>query len=384
MDIIDLQTVRTTLIDLGVFITAIVVFYRNQDLDGVFEFTIFTALILLNGILMNVPSTMTIWLSLLANISLLLAFICCFSSVSKLLMTEPKMQSFYWVIGGYLIFAVLHLFIEFPTITRILGTVFISCYICYRAILLIMKNSTHNVLSPSENYLVVIFSLLFLSFVFRLLVFLFPNFISSNINLISIVALSSLFLFLSFGLLLLIFEVISKKLIHLSEKDFLAGINNRRGFFKELKANKNEECAPYLLAIMDVDHFKKVNDEFGHGGGDFVIKFISDSLVALLSKEDIVGRFGGEEFCILLNNKDDMALERLENIRSYFADEAVTYHSENIKFTVSFGCVKTNLIFEELIHKLLSFADQALYKAKATGRNRVVSFEELLKQNSAI
>ncbi len=159
----------------------------------------------------------------------------------------------------------------------------------------------------------------------------------------------------------------------LANRDFLTGSYNRRYFFDASKAivekniRKNQDIA---VATLDIDHFKRVNDTYGHDIGDVAIQ----EVVAVLNKNirisDLVARFGGEEFCVLLEDisfDDTKAL--FEKIRLNFQENEITIKDVTLKYTVSIGVAYGK---SKDINKMLKVSDEALYEAKESGRNRVV------------
>ena len=164
------------------------------------------------------------------------------------------------------------------------------------------------------------------------------------------------------------------KLISLSRIDGLTGLNNRRYWENQLdrsfKLNKREESNTCVIFI-DVDHFKKINDQYGHIVGDEVLQKISLLIEKTARETDICGRYGGEEFCILLpkTNKTEAKIlaERLrKNISS------ATLHSElEITGSVSIGIAEMSDDMSNY-SEWLTIADNALYKAKSNGRNQTV------------
>ncbi|MBT7286956.1 MAG: diguanylate cyclase, partial [Rhodospirillaceae bacterium] len=128
---------------------------------------------------------------------------------------------------------------------------------------------------------------------------------------------------------------------------------------------------PLSFAILDIDHFKAVNDTHGHGAGDEVIKTLSRILTSRLRRVDIVGRLGGEEFGVVLGNTPVIrAIGVMEDIRKAF--EATTQQAEGDAFKVTFSCGIAEFPDFASGSELSEAADQALYEAKNTGRNRVV------------
>jgi diguanylate cyclase (GGDEF)-like protein len=124
------------------------------------------------------------------------------------------------------------------------------------------------------------------------------------------------------------------------------------------------------FAMVDIDHFKHVNDTYGHPTGDQVIKSISRLLQQRLRKSDVVGRYGGEEFAIILpNTGEEQAVRLLDELRVGFSQ--VRHLSEGREFYVTFSAGIASCSNFAGANQLSNAADRALYKAKAQGRNRV-------------
>ncbi|MCX8021562.1 MAG: GGDEF domain-containing protein [Syntrophorhabdaceae bacterium] len=153
-------------------------------------------------------------------------------------------------------------------------------------------------------------------------------------------------------------------------KDHLTGILNRRAFEKALKREISfaiRHKLPLSLVIVDIDHFKKINDTYGHETGDLVLKRFAKTLEKYIREEDILGRIGGEEFVLLLPNTDvKHALYASERIRQKVERLKISGIKGNI--TASFGI--TELSPSDDMKSLLKRADDALYEAKRNGRNR--------------
>lgn len=169
-----------------------------------------------------------------------------------------------------------------------------------------------------------------------------------------------------------------EKLQYNASYDFLTKIFNRKTYFEiseeifELSKRQNE---PFSILLIDIDHFKRINDTYGHLIGDEVLKFVSSNISKLLRKSDILGRYGGEEFIVTLpNTKLDNAKTIAEKINKYIYDNHYVNETYNFQLSVSVGIaqIKKETNLTDLIHK----ADEALYKAKNSGRNRVVVYEE--------
>lgn len=158
--------------------------------------------------------------------------------------------------------------------------------------------------------------------------------------------------------------------------DFLTGIANRRHFIHELESEIRRSQRyelPFSFAMVDIDHFKKINDEHGHHAGDLVLQNFCLKCVNALRTSDIVGRLGGEEFGILMPMTDlHEAARVIERLRAEIDHSVMTDQGEKIHYTASFGLVSTSQLGEQqgMAH-LMKMADVALYTAKQQSRNRV-------------
>lgn len=162
---------------------------------------------------------------------------------------------------------------------------------------------------------------------------------------------------------------------NLALTDALTGLYNRRGLFEighiEFARTRRLE-RPFSLIMLDIDHFKPVNDRFGHPVGDQVLQFLASELRSTVRDTDIVGRYGGEEFAILLSGSNGKAaMDLAERLRA--AIEKTPFHvgEHQIRVTTSLGVAEYNDNSPNL-ETLVARADQALYVAKHQGRNRVV------------
>jgi diguanylate cyclase (GGDEF)-like protein len=157
-----------------------------------------------------------------------------------------------------------------------------------------------------------------------------------------------------------------------ANRDFLTGAFNRRYFFDAgtamLNANRRKGN-PIAVVMVDIDHFKKVNDTYGHEVGDMVIKESVNILHKSLRSHDLVARIGGEEFALLLESITEENTQMvLEKIRTTFEKSSIDIQSKKIQFTVSMGVYYGhNLDLEHAINK----ADEALYTSKKNGRNQI-------------
>lgn len=166
----------------------------------------------------------------------------------------------------------------------------------------------------------------------------------------------------------------SRQLELLAFTDPLTGLDNRRSMLRRLVAaisGARRHGRPLAAAMLDLDHFKTINDTHGHNIGDAVLIMVAQRLTARLRKEDVVGRLGGEEFLVLLPDTDDGAADAaVESLRHTVADTPMRVSGHDIVVTVSAGLATwTGEEAEELVRR----ADTALYAAKAAGRNAVRS-----------
>lgn len=162
-----------------------------------------------------------------------------------------------------------------------------------------------------------------------------------------------------------------EELEFLASRDSMTGIYNRRKFFElaSLLFEKTEENL--FISMIDIDHFKKINDTYGHDAGDIVIKTMAQLVSELLPSDGIFGRIGGEEFAILLENEKQEVLKLFENIKNNVANLQIEANSDTIRFTISNGIAQKNNQTNS-VDELLKAADEALYEAKGTGRNKVI------------
>ncbi|AGJ02140.1 Regulatory component of sensory transduction system [Rickettsia prowazekii str. Breinl] len=164
--------------------------------------------------------------------------------------------------------------------------------------------------------------------------------------------------------------------VNLAAKDGLTGLFNRRYFdihLKQMIEKANKENIKLYLLMCDIDNFKHVNDTYGHQAGDKVLTTVSRILKNTLRVTDLIARFGGEEFTILLTDIDiSKAIETAERVRVKieYMDFYIEGQIEPFKKTISIGV--TEYKKEESIESFIKRADKAMYEAKTTGKNKVV------------
>jgi diguanylate cyclase (GGDEF)-like protein len=156
----------------------------------------------------------------------------------------------------------------------------------------------------------------------------------------------------------------------LASRDALTGLSNRRDFVEQ--ASRRIQTSEWATVVLfDIDHFKWINDTYGHVTGDETLRQLAWTCASLLRPTDLLARWGGEEFILLLlSNEPSVTLQMVERLRSGIA--ALTVHSgrDRIRVTASFGvasCVGWSCVLDKLIEN----ADHAMYRAKHAGRNRI-------------
>ena len=171
-----------------------------------------------------------------------------------------------------------------------------------------------------------------------------------------------------------------RRLIEMATRDELTGLINRREFFT--LAHHEEERAKregHIVSVMmvDADYFKKINDTYGHAAGDDVLRNLADNCRSIFRKTDVVGRYGGEEFSVILPGAQvDMAKVIAERLRKAVEESVVKSDKGDITYTVSIG-IASDIGREVKIEEILDRADRALYTAKAQGRNRAIFDTEI-------
>jgi diguanylate cyclase (GGDEF)-like protein len=176
----------------------------------------------------------------------------------------------------------------------------------------------------------------------------------------------------------------------LAIRDSLTHVFVRRHFlerFAEELKRSVKFSIPLAVLMLDIDHFKRYNDEYGHIAGDATLKQVASILSLSLRKVDIVGRYGGEEFIVVIpETKKDGAIEICERIRSNIARNTFKIYNTETRVTASIGLalfepekmqgVSESAETEKFGYQLIQKADKALYQAKEEGRNQVVLLNE--------
>ena len=173
-----------------------------------------------------------------------------------------------------------------------------------------------------------------------------------------------------------------RQLLHMSRKDQLTSLNNRSAISDLLKAEierSRRYRQPLSVVMVDIDHFKRVNDRYGHDVGDKILAKIGSIFNHNLRQPDVVGRWGGEEFLVIAPNSDGEAAGKMAERMRQFIKEIPPVEMPEI-ITASFGVAE--LGSSQSRDQLIYTADMALYQAKNTGRDKVVIGEAVIPQES--
>lgn len=178
---------------------------------------------------------------------------------------------------------------------------------------------------------------------------------------------------LSFSLWFVLQALLLPRLSQAAQTDGLTRLMNRSAFMDaamDLLAEGEERGSSHVFAIMDVDHFKRINDTYGHDCGDVALVSVAAILATVMRSDDLVCRFGGEEFALLLATDEPAGRKVLERLRLQLEMSRVAYNGREIPVTVSIGAAATAECGYNLDY-LYTSADRCLYAAKQGGRNRV-------------
>ncbi|HEY6722826.1 MAG TPA: GGDEF domain-containing protein [Polyangiaceae bacterium] len=172
-------------------------------------------------------------------------------------------------------------------------------------------------------------------------------------------------------------EALLRRLYATSVTDSLTGAHNREHFDTQIEVElsyRRRHDTQLSIVLFDLDHFKQINDTFGHPGGDEVLKAVAASARTQLRTEDVFARYGGEEFAIILRGIDIKGARAMaDRLRVKVAELRVPHDGRQLRVTLSGGCAAASEL-ETVSHTaLLGLADRRLYAAKKAGRNRIVA-----------
>lgn len=167
-------------------------------------------------------------------------------------------------------------------------------------------------------------------------------------------------------------EMLNRELKYLASHDDLTKLYNRRTFAEKIQKDisqvQNYEAA---IGLFDIDHFKQINDQFGHPTGDYILKALANLVLKELKSGEYFARWGGEEFILYFpNSTKEAAFHRVEEIRELIANYEFAYQGERLKVTVSFGITHLAGIMPAALDRAYTRADKVMYEAKEAGRNQ--------------
>ena len=187
--------------------------------------------------------------------------------------------------------------------------------------------------------------------------------------------------------LLLRVHRVEQEMRSLASYDSLTGLLSRHAFFDNANnyvSLAQREHRPFSVMIIDLDHFKLINDRYGHPAGDAVLKLFADVTNSVARRSDIVGRLGGEEFAVVLPSTTAAeALEFSQRMHAAINKAVLTFNDSAIRYTASIGLTESETDSGDSVDDLLARADLALYQAKRSGRNQTVIYDPLLTQAAA-
>jgi diguanylate cyclase (GGDEF)-like protein len=172
-------------------------------------------------------------------------------------------------------------------------------------------------------------------------------------------------------------EELLHRLFESSTCDGLTGAYNRKHFDERLRAEiayAKRHNTDLALVLFDIDHFKRINDGHGHQAGDEVLRQVAKAAARRLRTEDVLARFGGEEFAVILRGTTELGAGLVaERLRAQIAALPAVVDGKPVPVTISAGCASLESCPEHSAHELVRMADRRLYQAKHRGRNRIVA-----------
>jgi len=188
----------------------------------------------------------------------------------------------------------------------------------------------------------------------------------------------------TFGFILMVHYRMAMELERIASVDALTGALNRRSL--ERRASRiaaRGDGQPVAVIMLDIDHFKLINDRYGHPAGDFVLQEVTQLARHQLREHDLFARMGGEEFCVILAESDEAtAIIIAERIRAACSQQPLIFNNTPIQFTLSAG-VSAAPVFGGALEELIGEADHALYHAKQSGRDRVEAWSRIAAHSQA-
>ena len=201
------------------------------------------------------------------------------------------------------------------------------------------------------------------------------SFVSNQVEAVTLLLTAMVQIWIAFSLIFMITSRYAKEILHLSMTDTLTGILNRSGLNSlgmRMLLRAEQKKTPMAVLVFDADHFKKINDRYGHLFGDEILRLLAQFSQNALRPNDLLARFGGEEFIAILDSvSQEDSILIAERLCRTIEKSDFKVEDTQIPCTVSIGISCTGLSDTYSLQALISSADQALYRAKQEGRNRV-------------
>lgn len=208
----------------------------------------------------------------------------------------------------------------------------------------------------------------------------------SNVQVATLLATSVAIIASTIAFVLMVRDRQQREALESARRDALTGVLTRRALFEELEALGRQQGRDFALMMVDIDHFKEINDRHGHLGGDAVLTQMGEMLLRITRSTDVAGRYGGEEFCVLLRdcNERDASSFASRLVRTVAGMPVQVPDGSDVKFTISVGYAGGKILEDTIstavrsstVREVLARADSALYEAKRSGRNRALGARE--------
>jgi diguanylate cyclase (GGDEF)-like protein len=209
---------------------------------------------------------------------------------------------------------------------------------------------------------------------------------SSDLQTATFLVSAIILILVTMGFVLMTKERSDERNLFFAMSDELTGLPNRRFIIESLAqqmAQAQRSNLPLTLLMIDIDHFKRINENFGHLSGDQALQNLSMAIRTRIRTQDILGRFGGEEFLVILpNTTAEHSYQVAENLREGIAaSRFMAVDGRTMPVTISIGLYRQDLEADRHCDDMISAADQALHSAKESGRNRVEVFDSRVQLN---
>ncbi len=340
-------------------------------------FTLFALLLLMRGLLHPLITVV------LADTALCLAVLMIADGVSRL-KNQPVRRGFYrWYLSFCLVAFIYFTFLNPSFSARVMVTIICTVAIFCWVLIMISRQSMRS-WRLGEWILSVSLMMSVIAAILRALTALVEPETTAAMSILSYQGAQAHYLtvnllatvFIAFGLIVMTQDNLRRDLERLASYDALTGVLTRRVILDLLDksiAKVSRTGRPLALMMIDLDHFKRVNDNYGHRVGDRVLSKIIDAVESALRKDTYIGRYGGEEFLIVMPDTSyEQLLEVSERIRQIAAKTIIHHQRSTIQCTISIGAVIIDASNVDSLSDPVTLADNALYQAKQQGRNQVV------------